>query len=405
MNQTQRARVLDHVFLHEGEKSAHVSETIRLANQATAIKLMEEGHEPATAFELAFDESKHPRKSDGKFAPKGQGEAGSPTDSDDVERAYNVRPGGFLKRDSSGNPISDKVGSLGEYRAAPHMGQDHAERSRARYEAAAKLDPMLDVPTGPEQPGEKLERVTHADTPEIMRTRSAIKAWEAKWRGENGVNDTSELDSPERQAMRSSIIDDLYGNGASKKERKVFLITGPPGSGKSTLVKNQGYLTTHGAIEIDSDMAKEQLPEFNAGRGANLVHEESSKIADSVLRRAMANGDNIVHPIVGKSKEGLMKKIKEFTDAGYSVQVDNLYIEPERSMESVASRFHRNGRFVPPEYAEKVDGHPMTAHNETAEAMKDVPNVSFAAHKSDDVVKIKAADSRQTAFQLAELYD
>lgn len=119
----------------------------------------------------------------------------------------------------------------------------------------------------------------------------------------------------------------------------------------------------------------------------------------------MENGDNIVHPIVGKSKDGLLKKIKEFTDAGYTVQVDNLFIEPERSMESVASRFHRNGRFVPPEYAESVGAKPLSVHHEVASEMQGSPNVKFAAHKSDDVVKIKAGQPAKAPIMLAELYD
>lgn len=407
LTETQRARVLDHIFVHEAGSSAHLSEAKAANVGKKALRLMDDGHDPATAFELAQDSHGHDHapagsSKGGQFVSKGGGDGSDPSE---VDQAYSVRPGGFLKRDKEGKPITGKIGSLGEYKPAPHMGEEHAANSKARYEAASKLDPALQVESSPEKPGENLQRVTHADTPEIMRTRHAIQKWEEEWQKEHGVKNTSELDSPDRLELRRDIIDDLYGNGAPKKERKVYLISGPPGSGKSTLVKNQGYLSKHGAIEIDSDMAKEQLPEFNAGRGANLVHEESSGIADSVLKRAMENGDNIVHQIVGKSKAGLMKKIKEFTDAGYSVQVDNLFIEPERSMESVVSRFHRNGRFVPPEYAESVDTHPLAAHNEVQETMKDAPNVKFGSYNSDDVVKAKMSEADRHPIMLAELYD
>jgi len=50
---------------------------------------------------------------------------------------------------------------------------------------------------------------------------------------------------------------------------------------------------------IDSDMAKEELDEFDNGLGANAVHRESQDIIKNVLAQSISNGDNIVYPIVG----------------------------------------------------------------------------------------------------------
>ena len=56
-----------------------------------------------------------------------------------------------------------------------------------------------------------------------------------------------------------------------------------------------------GSLIIDSDMAKERLPEFieSNGQRADQVHTESQLISEEVLKIAIENGDNMILPIVG----------------------------------------------------------------------------------------------------------
>lgn len=96
-----------------------------------------------------------------------------------------------------------------------------------------------------------------------------------------------------RIALRRRIIEELYGNGAEKKERKAFIVIGLPASGKSSAVA-EPLAQKYGALIIDSDEAKERLPEFTDGLLADAVHEESSDIAERVRSNAIENGDNIV---------------------------------------------------------------------------------------------------------------
>ena len=89
-----------------------------------------------------------------------------------------------------------------------------------------------------------------------------------------------------------------------KRERKAFIILGPPGAGKSTAVANQ-LLSEHGALEVDSDIAKARLPEYADGVNAQGVHVESREIVDGlVLPQAIEAGDNLVIPKVGSQGVG-----------------------------------------------------------------------------------------------------
>jgi len=358
---------------------------------------------------LVEDDKGHEHGSDGKFVSKGEGGEAQQKSESPKQKAENskqtgttetqadykpdgvhVRPGGFLERNKVGEPVSKPIGSLhADFDRLPHLDQEHYDRLNSHYKAAMKVDTALEVKTGPEQKGEKLERVTDADTPEIMRLRKAQAQFREDFKKATGLDDTSHVATPEREALRNSIARDLFGKGAAKQEKKAYLISGPPGSGKSSAIKSLGLLDPEkfGGMEIDSDYAKSLLPEFNAGRSADLVHEEAADIAERVLQHAISGGHNIVHPIVGKSVEGLERNIKKLKEAGYQVVVHNIEMETERSVESVAARFHRNGRFVPPEYAQSVDHKPSRAHSMVAEAMKDYPGVSFTQQHADELRK------------------
>ena len=103
-----------------------------------------------------------------------------------------------------------------------------------------------------------------------------------------------------------------------------------PASGKSTIANP--LVEQNGAILIDSDEAKEKLPEFANGTLATAVHEESSKIADSILMRAIQNNDNIVMPVVGKTMESLQRKINHFKAADYEVNLEYVDLPVEKAV-------------------------------------------------------------------------
>lgn len=186
------------------------------------------------------------------------------------------------------------------------------------------------------------------------------------------------INTPERQQLRGQIGEQLYGQGAQLKERHIDIMIGPPAAGKSTIAEE--VAKQHGAMIIDSDMAKELLPEYDGGMGANAVHEESKLIIDGVLRRALANGDNIVLPIIGKNHDKVLKQISAFRQLGYNTSVQYVDLPIEKATERAIARFRKTGRFVSPEYIASVGTKPK----ETYEALKNERAAEeFKAYSTD----------------------
>ncbi len=163
------------------------------------------------------------------------------------------------------------------------------------------------------------------------------------------INPTHTINTPERQQLRTQLTDELYGSGAPRKERRIDLVLGLPASGKSSALV-EPLAKEHGAIIIDSDAAKERLPEFQGGVGAGAVHEESTQIAANLLGRAFDNGDNIVHPVVGRDLDKLRAMIQNFQEDGYQVHLHHVDLPSEEAARRAYNRYLETGRFVDPEY-------------------------------------------------------
>jgi hypothetical protein len=201
---------------------------------------------------------------------------------------------------------------------------------------------------------------TPFDTKAIVEARANAKAQVPTYK-------RSYYHSAERKALRESIIRELYGTGAKNKNRRIDLVIGPPAAGKSTALADP-LAAEHGSLIIDSDMAKERLPEFDGGMGAGIVQEESSVMIESfggLIDRAMANGDNIVLPLVGRDAEKIIKMQKDLHAAGYEVHLHLNEVPKEESTKRAIDRFYSQQRFVDPDYVYNVVGNkPSSVYEE-----------------------------------------
>lgn len=237
------------------------------------------------------------------------------------------------------------------------------------YISNAKKDKSLYYDNGLLKEGEG----TIYDTPEIIAIREAQK----------NQPSTHLINTPERIALRNKIIKEGYGNGAEIKERVASIVIGPPAAGKSTVFVKRLKLEL-GALEADSDIWKEKLPEFENGKFAGAVHQESSDINDAIIRKATKNGDNLIIPIIGKNENKVMEIAQELYDNGYEISLYFNDLSEQESAKRAVTRYQETGRFVDPLYIiYSVDGNPKRTFN----SIKNNSIFVYYEHYSNDVKK------------------
>jgi len=176
------------------------------------------------------------------------------------------------------------------------------------------------------------------------------------------IPETYKIHTIGREKLRAKILDELYGTGAKIKDRRADIVLGLPAGGKSSAVANP-LAKEHGSLIIDSDMAKELLPEYRNGIGARATHQESSDIAENILRKAVENKDNVVLPLVGRNKDKMQKLVEDLYSHGYTVHIHLNEVSVETSKKRAISRFNETGRFVDPKYIESLGLQPKETYD------------------------------------------
>ena len=196
---------------------------------------------------------------------------------------------------------------------------------------------------------------TGFDIPEIRAARV---------RRDNAPQKTDEIETPERDALRGRLADDVYNTDIEnrKRNREAWIVLGPPGSGKTTAAIAE-LKREQGALEVDSDIVKEGLPEFEGGVNAQGVHRESARIIEErVLPRAIKAGDNLAIPRVGTRDNSVTQLVSDLKANGYTTHLVLANLSPVKAAGRVVLRFLRGGRFVDPVYVRHVGTKPAEVY-------------------------------------------
>lgn len=236
-----------------------------------------------------------------------------------------------------------------------------AEKTQSTTTEKPKASPELQSAIERLTAGEDVSREEIDRIPEVAEVRALPKM------------NTADIQTPERQKLRSEVLEQLYQRGSYSsethdytgeiaQERRADIVIGAPAAGKSSVLVDP-LSEQHKSRVIDSDDAKKLLPEYDEGKGAGNVHRESSMIRNDLLVRAVENGDNLVWPTVGDKLDKLLRDIQNFRDNGYSVYLHLNELSASKATGRALGRYLSEGRFVDPEVVLKVGDKPTQNYN------------------------------------------
>ena len=230
--------------------------------------------------------------------------------------------------------------------------------------------------------------------PPFKNLDDAIDQYETDQIALNKLETTeSIIDTPKREQLRFQITNQLQKNhghssvkdklfkGQPKAEKKVVFVMGKPGSGKSS-IEAVPLVKKLKAVLIDSDEAKKLFPEFDNGKGAGVIHEESSIVAADLTARAVEKEQNIVFPVVGADADSLLRKLNAFKENGYKVYLHNVDIPGDESYRRAFVRYLNTGRLIDHGYLINVGNKPNDVYNHIKSL-----NILNGYKKTDNFVK------------------
>lgn len=177
--------------------------------------------------------------------------------------------------------------------------------------------------------------------------------------------------TPERIELHTRIVRSLLQGAGSHETPRAIFMAGGPASGKSSLLKAGAVKYPPDAVDVNPDIVKTMLPEYDAlvaagdKTAAAKVHEESSHLAKLAMNIAIERGHHVVVDGTGNGGPGkFAKKIRAALDAGLDVSVHYATIDIEEAVRRAAKRGERTGRIVPAGYL-------RSAHRDVTERFLD----------------------------------
>lgn len=306
-----------------------------------------------------WEEGKHPRRKDGKFAPKGGGGGGG-SSSGEGESESSSETGGKLITPTRQKPKHPRkaekgTGLAGMIRAnrITKLGDESVRHKVAEMNSAKRFA----ANPGEMREGPKFHEGSAFNNPSKGKGTNALPKGTGATRLSVGdlykekspddrhtinqyLDDNGNL-TPEREALHRQAVDNLFAGKKPKGpgEKKTFtMFGGGSAAGKGGLSDparcgdfvssffTGGTPSKDSVATIDSDELKKDIPEYremqetDPDHAAWVAHEESSAIAKRAMEAAFDNGYDCTLDGTGDgSVSGVLKKINQARERGYEV--------------------------------------------------------------------------------------
>ena len=166
-------------------------------------------------------------------------------------------------------------------------------------------------------------------------------------------SDNDGVYTQDRLAIHENILDNIFANSDDAKPQygkqpTFIMLGGRGGSGKTKFGKDgvAKVYDKHNYIVLNSDEIKKQLPEYK-GFNSFEVHEESWDILNRAFKLAIEKGVNVVLDGTLSDFTSNENILKQFSAAGYDLQMYFMYLGRRKAAERAMLRFDYNDRYVP----------------------------------------------------------
>ena len=270
---------------------------------------------------------------------------------------------------SDPNILAMKKGEASFSKLEQMMGRKLSDQFNEYVEALAE---------GEEIPYEELMQL-----PEVQWSEAHSKSGESLpydlYKKAESVEEIEALFTPERvneqRAVMKAVLDEgsaqfdkngkVEYTGKVLQNRRADIMVGLPASGKSSVAD---YISEKfGSRILDNDDVKSRLSDFNDGLNSSYLHTESKFIHDQVYAKAIANGDNLVLPVVGHNYNSVAKQIALLKENGYDVHLHRTVLDQNKAVGRALSRMNGTGRYIPLSYLMGKDSSGVS--NEKIEAV------------------------------------
>lgn len=230
--------------------------------------------------------------------------------------------------ENGGGVDSEAKAPYNKYRKQPLGKEARTALKRMQQGETLSYDELLAIPEIDEAMRRPQEKSTY-DLPNREKIRAEAKRKTLERGSYSGVDENGKA---------------KY-DGPVKQERRMDIVMGLPGSGKSS-VYSDGLSAEHSGRISDVDDVRPFIPEYN-GTNAAVVHKEAKVVSEAALNEALENGDNIVLSIIGDDADKLRARIRTFEAEGYDVYLHLNELPNEKALNRAVSRYLTDGRWVP----------------------------------------------------------
>ena len=152
--------------------------------------------------------------------------------------------------------------------------------------------------------------------------------------------------------FHSEIINNQFKKVKSdKKDPDLYIMGGLPASGKTTFSRK---FVPEKTLIIDSDEYKYRLSKRTKSPSKNfklihagLLHNEADILVAEAIKKSIQQKKNVTLDMTFSNLEKGKNIINQYKEAGYDVHYLGTQKYPHRTMNHMAKRFLKNGRYVP----------------------------------------------------------